>query len=242
MIASLGVSVFVSTLALLVSPVAANACPSLARVKSFHGEASLSFKGTASYQGETTSLDRTASDMKFTLKRQGSNPLGQVLFAGKASGGDVSVQDSLMNPSGSASETHNGPASNKLPNVTAVQLQFDTKTCKYLLFVEFGVPTTFSGNPDLRDQPGATGEAWSGHRPIPASLKLGGAPVPPAYAASHCNQPKVYAKGCYGFGATWATELEDDKTCHGTCGSSQEPMGTALFSWALKPTFKHHKK
>ena len=72
MIARLSVSVFVSTMALLVSPVAANACPSLAGVKSFHGGAHLAFSGTASYQGETISLDRTASDLKLTLTRRGS--------------------------------------------------------------------------------------------------------------------------------------------------------------------------
>ena len=110
-----------------------------------------------------------------------------------------------------------------------------------MLYVEFGVHTTFTGNPDEDPGVGATGSAWSGYRPVPGSLKLGGAPVPPAYDAAHCNKPSVYAGGCYGFGGTWDTDFVDDKTCHGTCGSSEESMGTALFSWALKPTFKHKK-
>ena len=96
MVARLSVSAFVLTMALLVSPVAANACPSLAGVKSFRGSTDLSFRGTASYQGETISLDRAASDLNVTLIRRGG-AAGLLLFAGTVSGGHVSVHDSFMN-------------------------------------------------------------------------------------------------------------------------------------------------
>jgi hypothetical protein len=133
-------------------------------------------------------------------------------------------------------ETYSGPVSNQLPNITAAQLVFNTKACRYLLFVEFGVHTTFSGDPLQRPNvDAATGGAWSGYKHIPSSLKPADAPVPLAYDASYCNQAKFYSQGCYGFGGNWDSDFETLKTCQGTCGSALDPVGNALFSWSLRP-------
>jgi hypothetical protein len=70
------------------APTVADACPSLANVRSFHGTASTSFSGTATGSDSNSrtvsvSLNRAASGLQLNLPKVGPGPVGTaLLYAG----------------------------------------------------------------------------------------------------------------------------------------------------------------
>lgn len=232
-----------SVVALLVAPVAANACASLARVQGFDGGAHMAFSNSASGDNgsggtETISLNRTASNLKVDLTRRVPSRLpGYVVFLGKVTGGDVSVHDSFDSGAGATGElTHKGYTQ---PGFAV--LSISTRACRYTLQLSFGVHASFSGNAQ-EPSGGVTGSAYTGDRNIPGSLKLAGAPVPDAFY-NNCEVKLVGLGGrpCYAFGGGWSTDFITLFQCHSVTAvscSSSDRVGTALFSWDLKPRFK----
>jgi len=240
-----------SLMGLAVAPSAANACASVASVKSFHGKAQfMNFSETASGQdagggGNTTiDLDRIATSLQVDLTR---NKLlsrkGIVAFTGTASG-HVSVNDSYQDTGNahSGAEHYSGPLKNKSPNSGKAWLYFDTRTCTYQAEAGFNVKTTFSGDDAVRPSATVIGLAYGNARHTPASLKLAGAESPHAYYPSCPRTSIVTGHSCYVLSGGWAGDFAILAQCHslgGNCGlNDQQPVGNATFAWNLKPTYK----
>src|SRR5579884_1053285 len=188
-----------SAAALLAAPFAASACPSLASVKAFRGEASMAFGGTASSGAKTITLGRTADELKVDLNAKGGGH-GLIDFTGKASGGSVAVHDTYKDMSASGQETYNGPASGP------AMLTLNTNSCTYQLMVSFGATTTYSGDPAIEPGDQVNGTFVSDPRHIPGSLNLGGAPVLRAYRKP-CGGGFGFGPGCYSPGGGWANDF-----------------------------------
>lgn len=242
--------------ALLVAPVAANACASLAGVKAYHGEASMAFSATASAPDsasggtQTISLNRTAEELKIDLPVKVANPtLGYVEFLGSVTGGDVSVRDTVLDSGGGSTttgeQTYSGPTLRGPADLT-----FNTRTCKYSLIVPFGVRAGSTGD-FAEPDPAVDGVAFAPPHHIPGSLQLGGAPVVEAYDGCPAGSGSVvgalpgppraipHAPGCYDIEGGWISDFTLLSQCDGTtadnCVSGNPPEGTALFSWLLTP-------
>jgi len=241
--------------ALLAGPMTAGACPSLSRLRAFHGSAgSVSFSDTASGTDpgnggiETVALNRSATSLHIALGGKLTARNGVTIFAGKTSGGGVSVSDAYTNTGTmlTGTESAGGPPDVAIPGAEAAVLVLFPRTCKYQLLISFGVNTTFSGSEAVRPGAAVTASVYSPQEHIPASLKLSGSATIDAYYTGCRSGPIPPEKGCYRFGGGWVTEFETLKLCRSVvavnCEPGDEPQGMATFSWSLSPTLTLPKR
>ena len=240
-------------LMLLVAPALASACPSLARVRGFHGLVHFSFDSTVSGADgnggmETVKLFLGVQNLNVHLHRVFVHG-GRGLFSGYANGGDVDVDNTLKDTSSGeqGQVTHSGSLSGGPPNLGAASLFVNTDTCLYQLEVGVNVKTAFSGNIPADQQPhdSASGTVFGHRESMPSSLKLNGTAGPNAYDS--CMNASETGNSCYTFGGAWAPDYEILALCHATYGSTCTSkngfsFGPALFAWHLSPTFKSKKK
>jgi hypothetical protein len=238
---------------LAIAPTASAACRSVASVKSFHGNAGLTFSGTESGDDprnggtETVSLDREADSLQISLTTRKALLHGVYVFTGKATGGTISVTDTFDNTGTTfhGQETYSGPSSTANPNFTTVAAFLSTRTCKYQLQVGFDTATQYSGDPAV--QPGASvnGLAYSDRMQIRRDLRLSGSAAPNAYADSCPGNPFLTGQGCYVFGGGRTTDFEGLAECQSVvavnCGPAG-PRGSAELAWALSPSSGSHKR
>ena len=231
--------------ALRAGPAVGHTCPSLKRVKSFHGYVSDTFSHTATAQidgsgyTESTSLHRSATRVRSTLKKLGGN--GPLTFAGDTEGGSVVVKDSYESRPGliavSGKENYHGPA-HAGPESSVLAL-FHKATCEYRVQWVVEVKAAFSGD---ADNPGTHISQWgeTGWRHIPQSLKFQG--QLPAYGfGGLCRF--IRGHGCYSFSGGWDHRFEEDARCQEVypqkgCEPGNPPVGAGKITWNLSPTFK----
>ncbi len=248
---------------LLAAPIAASACPSYAKVKSFSGTAGAYFAQTASgiYDPGPTSLEGNAtvsinhSAMGLRMKsltpiHSKPDPLSPNSrgFSGPTSGGAISVNDTLVDDANggvaagsqeaTGLPTGNGPlGSGSIVQLGAVGYKGKPLGCKYQISVNYTVLTRIDTTPT----PG--GETL----PIPPSSRmefLTVSPPMPIPAGLHLSGKLVPVDptgsnmtGYYQFReGAWEPALSS------ILGQSNTPFNTATFSWNLKPSFtKKHE-
>ena len=197
---------------------------------------------------ETITLNRVATGLKANLDDRERRARRTPPFIGRVSGGTVSVGDSFNNSGDgfTGQESYNGPVTNSLPNygTADVIINHRASTCRYDVTVGYGVMTEFSGDEEVKPPPPVGASAASGPVPVPDSLKLSDSRTLPASLS--CADETV-PEACYDFDGGWVTEFATLALCHSVeavnCSSDTEPVGTAVLSWSLSPTFeRHHRK
>jgi hypothetical protein len=214
-------------------------------VKSFHGKAFLGFdaqnSGSDSANGGTYSaeLKRNLSSLQIHLTHKLVLTNGHVVFSGKASGGDASVDDSYDDTGADASgkETHNGPLVGEPPAFGTASVYINANTCKYQLFVSFAVPTTVSGTFDSGSHLTVTGSAYSERDHLPNSLSPVGGDSPNAYSGGCPGNPLKKGTSCYRYGTGIVGLCNTSDVSTSKCPARGEPVGNVHFFWTLKPTF-----
>ena len=244
------VAICASVGALTAVPAAASACPSLAGVKAFQGHTQLmQFSAQASgpdepgqpqYGTESVKLARGLTSVNIKLNHKMVTRLGVVFFTGKASGGNVTVNDTFDDSRESTAHSeynYQHSLSNKRPNFGSATLLLDPKKCKYELTVGFSITAMFNG--EIQGSDTVAGAAYSDREHIPASLKLDGAVAPHAYHGG-CSDSLFSGTPCYDFSGGFANDFMTLFDCHSaqavSCSSSDGPVGIAHFAWALKPS------
>lgn len=203
----------------------------------------MGFNATNSDPDQTTGGTYTAElkhsvfglKVNLTHKQVIHNAKGtHVIFAGKASGGDASVDDTY-NDSGqfSGQETHSGALTNQPPNFGRASLFFDLNKCKYQLFVSFGVETTVTGTFDAGSQTTVTGTSYGDRNHIPKSLSLSDGVLQPAYGGQCPGNPLKSGQPCYKFGIGIIGLCSTSDVGSNQCPS--DPVGHAHLTWNLKP-------
>jgi hypothetical protein len=246
--------VCLSAMALSVAQAGAANCPSLRRVKTFHGQASASFAVGASGEDpssggtETIGLGRAAQKVTINLfhKIRGKLPSGRPFFIynGHASGGTVGVADSFENTGTDVAgdATYSGPL--RKDDAGALVL-FDRKACKYKFDMFFEVDPVFEGDEELK--PGTVG-GWTHSEAvaIPDNLSLHGSEALKIHP--DCVSDPLAAKpACAGVYNFWTIDVIELTECGSldltNCTLTEDPeIGTASLSWHLKPTFYKKKK
>ena len=234
--------------ALSAVPAAASACPSLAGVKAYQGHAAVGFhaqnSGPDVGNGGTyaAQLERNLSSVEIKLKHKkvvrnhvtGSH----AIFTGKAVGGNVTVDDNFNDTGAmfSGQESYNGPLG-QLPNFGSAFLLLDLNSCHYKLSVSFGVQTTFTGTLDSGSHPSVSGTVYSEREHIPGNLHLVGGAGPNAYGrACPGGDPFLATDSCYEYGGGTIGLCSTFDVSTSNCPA--DPVGTAQFTWVLKPKKK----
>lgn len=217
-------------------PASASACPSLSRVKSFAGTASLSFSRTVTAsdgQGgtETISLDHGASNLQLsiTLVSQGLRP---PIWEGPSTGGSVTVHDTYSDNNGANTATGTQDGSGPSAAGDAAGLSFDHAHCTYSVTAAAAIATTTTGS-GPRDPYGIHDFAITSGA-IPSNFHLSGSAQVPAYADPLDSTPTFTGdSGQYVIGdhSNWGIALAR------LTGNEDNSVGQATFSWDLAPTF-----
>lgn len=224
-------------------------CPSWNRVRSFRGLVNtLSFSGVAKGDepglggSRTIGLDRDATNLQIKLdaKVSGSLPgFGSLtFFTGKTKVGSISAVDTFGSTGSGMKGTSNAIG---VPRFVTASLVLWPKGCLYQLQVSYDVKASFSGDQAIRPGADIWGGAYTPRRPIPASLKLGGASLIQAYhdGCAGARPPDVH--GCFQFGGDWANDFDTLKRCHSivavNCTPARHTEGAAHISWSLTPIF-----
>lgn len=230
-----------SAAAFAVAPAVAAAFRSPARVKSFHGTATIGFKaqnsGPDQGNGGTYSahLEHILSDVKLNLTHKqvirNAHTGTHVIFTG----GDASIDDTYDDSGAqlSGQETHSGALTNQPPSYGTASLFFDLNKCEYRLMVSFSVVTTVSGSVDAGSHPTVTGTAYGDRNHIPRSLSLSDGIVNPAYGGGCPGNPLKSGDPCYKFGIGIVGICSTSGV--GTNDCPPDPGGHADFVWGLKP-------
>jgi hypothetical protein len=250
----------VLTAALLVTPTAANACPSYANVKSYSGTADASYAQSASGPYEpgpaylsgisTVSIDHVATGLQMKslkLIRHKHNALGSLLgrgFAGPTSGGTIDVHDTIVDQANSnvpatGTQEGTGPTGNRpvgagsVVQLGAVGYKGQSLGCKYQVAVNYTVLTT------IATTPASGGESLE----IPSNWRIGfltESPPMPIPAGLHLKGAVTVPVGPTGTNMTGYyqfTESAWGPALSSILGQSNTPFNTATFGWNLKPTF-----
>jgi hypothetical protein len=232
--------------ALPVAPAPAGGCSSAATVNAFRGHAVIGFGANNSGPdvgnggSYTAHLSRSLSRIKVNLdhKKVVRNKLtgAHVIFTGKASGGDVAVDDDFEDTGAmfSGHQTYNGPLSNHQPGFGSSGLFLDLNTCHYKLTIGFAVRTTFTGTLESGSHPVVTGSVYSERKKIPHDLQLTGADGPSAYGGACPGGNPILSKlSCYRYGGGLIGLCSTFDVSTPDC--PPDPVGTARFRWVLKP-------
>jgi hypothetical protein len=213
----------------------ADACPSLANVKSFHGTASASFDQTATFSDQsgttTVTLDRVADGLQFPNLTPQSLGNGIVTFTGPPGGGSVSVNDVYNSSNGvSGGQTANGPTLGYPdPGNGGVSFYPTQLGCQYGVIFSFAIHTSPSGDWPSPPDVGTYGLIATPERPIPTNLKLSGTATVGWNANPSAPHGFYEATGGPPRTDTWATEYG------GLLQESGMAPGTATISWNFSP-------
>lgn len=186
----------------------------------------------------TIALGRSASNLSLRLTARRvvsftSSP-GIAVFAGKSTGGTVSVKDTLVKRDrGGRVVVSRKVIATARPLIVSAAVFLDTVRCLYEAQVSFVVRTPKGS---------VTGTAYSEREPIPSGLKLIGGAGPQAYLTCPGN-PLLSGKTCYELGGGLAVAYAELEQCKqdpppGRCvPQDSRPLGDASMNWVLKPTF-----
>ena len=231
---------------LALAPAAANACASVAGVHAFTGHAFTSFTGSASGPitgsggSESIGIDRKGANLELDLNhkvRGKGKYAGTYIFSGKVWAGTISVDDAFsFSDGGSGEETYSG---NGAPAFGGASAFLDTANCRYVVAVNFGVDTKFSGEGSLRTGTGVSLSAVGDHDKIPGNLHLIGGVGPDGYLTCP-GDPILDGNPCVEINGGWATDFAELKECgsfppEGNCATGEKPIGDGKFLWVLKP-------
>ncbi|MBS1883067.1 MAG: hypothetical protein JSS97_08945 [Actinobacteria bacterium] len=231
---------------LVIAPAAANACASVAGVHALTGHAFVSFTGSASgpIEGsggsESIGIDRKGATLELDLNhrlRGKGKFAGTYIFSGKVWAGTISVADAFsLSEGASGEETYTGTGAPAFGGASAF---LDTANCRYVVAVNFGVDTTYSGDGTLRTGTGVSLAAVGDQDKIPGNLHLIGGVGPDGYLTCPGN-PILDGNPCVEINGGWATDFAELKECgsfppEGNCASGEKPIGDGKFLWVLKP-------
>jgi hypothetical protein len=231
---------------LVIGPAAASACTSVAGVHELTGHAYVSFTGSASgpIEGsggsESIEIDRKGATLELDLKhrvRGKGKFAGIYIFSGKVWAGTFSVDDVFSLSGGtSAEETYSGTGPPAFGGASAF---LDTDHCRYVVAVNFGVDTKYSGAGSLRTGTGVSLAAVGDRNKIPGNLHFVGGVGPDGYLTCP-GDPILDGKPCVEIGGGWAVDFTELKECgafppEGNCATGEKPIGDGKFLWSLKP-------
>ncbi|HKZ14289.1 MAG TPA: hypothetical protein VJL81_10630 [Solirubrobacterales bacterium] len=240
------IGVCVATSALAIAPTTASACASVAGVHAFTGHAYISFLGSASGPitgsggSESIGIDRKGATLELDLnhKLRGKGKFATTyIFSGKVWAGTISVDDAFsLSEGGSAEDTYSG---NGPPAFGGASAFLDTATCRYVVAVNFGVHTTYSGDGILSAGTGVSLAAVGDRNKIPGDLHLVGGVGADGYLTCP-GEPIVDGHPCVEIGGGWANDFAELKECgsfppEGNCVTGEKPIGDGKFLWVLKP-------
>jgi hypothetical protein len=220
----------------LAAPAAASACPSVNRVQSFKGTASLSYQRTVTASDghggtETLTLNHTATGLSVAigLVTPGIRP---PYWQGSASGGNVTVNDVFDDVSSNRTDTHGQQVANG-PGAGIASLAFTSPSCTYAVGAGAGIATVTTGS-GPKDLNGISDQVMSGSLPLPANLDLSGSVTVPAFTDLNASPNSTPSNGWYQFGgnSTWGAAMGSL-----TGAGVTQSVGPATFSWNLTPTF-----
>ncbi|MBS1861528.1 MAG: hypothetical protein JSS68_07425 [Actinobacteria bacterium] len=231
---------------LVIAPAAANACASVAGVHALTGHAFVSFTGSASgpIEGsggsESIGIDRKGATLELDLNhrlRGKGKFAGTYIFSGEVWAGTISVDDAFsLSEGASGEETYTG---NGAPAFGGASAFLDTANCRYVVAVNFGVDTPYTGDGTLRTGTGVSLAAVGDHDKIPANLHLIGGVGPNGYLTCP-GEPILDSNPCVEINGGWATDFAELKECgsfppEGNCATGEKPIGDGKFLWVLKP-------
>jgi hypothetical protein len=228
---------------------AARGCASLQGLLAFHGHASIEFSKSASGDdlkhggAESVAVHRDAYALVINLtpKIVSTYESGRyVFFAGKATGGEITVKDTWDGTTQHGALHYDGAVSTALPNPGAT-LIFDRVACQYVFETGYAVKAKYSGDDALRPYTTVVGSAVGLRYGIPANLQLHNADYPDAGAAA-CQDPIQTGNACYSFSGGWSHDFATLYKCHsllpqGNCATDNNPAGNAIFGWSLFPVY-----
>jgi hypothetical protein len=231
---------------LAIVPTAGRACTSPASVHAFTGHAYVSFTGSASGPirggggSESIGIDRKGATLELDLNHRARGKgkfAGTYIFSGKVWAGTISVDDAFSLSGGaSGEETYAGTGPPAFGGASAF---LDTDSCRYVIALNFGVDTKYSGEGSLRRGTGVSLAAVGDRNKIPGSLHLVGGVGPDGYLTCP-GDPILDGKPCVEIGGGWATDFAELKECgafppEGNCTTGEKPIGDGKFLWVLKP-------
>jgi len=231
---------------LALAPAAASACASVAGVHAFTGHAYVSFIGSASGPitgsggSESIGIDRKGANLELDLNhrvRGKGKYAGTYIYSGKVWAGTISVDDAFSYSEGdSGEETYSG---NGAPAFGGASAFLDTANCRYVVAVNFGVDTKYSGQGSLRVGTGVSLSAVGDHDKIPGNLHLIGGVGPDGYLTCP-GDPILDGNPCVEIDGGWANDFTELKECgsfppEGNCVTGEKPIGDGKFLWVLKP-------
>ncbi len=233
---------------LAIVPTMARACISPASVHAFTGHAYISFTGSASGPivgsggSESIGIDRKGATLELDLNhrvRGKGKFAGTYIFSGKVWAGTISVDDAFSFSEGaSGEETYAGTGPPAFGGASAF---LDTDNCRYVVAVNFGVHTKYSGDGSLRPGTGVSLAAVGDRNKIPGSLHhhLVGGVGPDGYLGCP-GDPILDGKPCVEISGGWANDFAELKECgsfppEGNCVTGEKPIGDGQFLWVLKP-------
>ena len=229
----------------------ARRCASLQGVLAFHGHASISFSKSATGDdaqhggAKSVALQHSASALVVNLTPSVVSKYEHgryVFFAGKATGGEITVKDTYAGTTQKGELNYDNAASTTLPNPAT--LIFDRVACKYVFQVGYAVKAAFSGDDALRPYTTLSGSAVGLRYEIPPGLQLHNADYPDA-GGTACQDPIQTGQACYLFNGGWSHEFSTLFKCHSLtpqngCATGDTPTGNAIFSWSLSPVYAKH--
>jgi hypothetical protein len=233
--------------ALPVAPAAADNCHRLKDVKYFHGHFSyansISASGSDPDSGGTESVglyDQVDSaDVKLHLvEAPDRHHPGPYRFAGPASGGQVSVQDSWENTGTDISGDATYDKALPKKNGGGASLAIFRNECKFTIGAGFTVKPSFSGDLDVKPgRVGAVFDALTGK--VGEGVTVEGNDKPGIYEENCVNLP---VPACANMETPWYGDLFELWECHSLDTShcnlqSDQPTGHGRFSWHLKPKY-----
>lgn len=231
---------------LAIAPAAASACGSVAGVHAFTGHAYISFIGSASGPitgsggSESIGIDRKGATLELNLNhmvRGKGKFAGVYIYSGKVWAGTISVADAFSFSEGdSGEETYSG---NGAPAYGGASAFLDTATCRYVVAVNFGVNTTYSGTASLQTGTGVSLAAVGDRNKIPGNLHLVGGVGPDGYLTCP-GDPILDGSPCVEISGGFANDFTELKECgsfppEGNCVTGEKPIGDGSFLWVLKP-------
>jgi len=231
---------------LAIAPAAASACASVAGVHAFTGHAYVSFLGSASGPitgsggSESIGIDRKGANLELDLNHRvrGKGKYASIyIYSGKVWAGTISVDDAFSYSEGdSGEETYSG---NGAPAYGGASAFLDTANCRYVVAVNFGVNTKYSGDGALRTGTGVSLAAVGDHEKIPSNLHLVGGVGPAGYLTCP-GDPILDGNPCVEIGGGFVNDFTELKECgsfppEGNCVTGEKPIGDGNFLWVLKP-------
>jgi hypothetical protein len=232
--------------ALAIAPAAASACTSVASIHAFTGHAYVSFTGSASGPitgsggSESIGIDRKGATLELDLNhrvRGKGKFAGTYIYSGKVWAGTISVEDVFSFGEGAVGEeSYSG---NGAPAFGGASAFLDTDSCRYVVAVNFGVDTKYSGPGGLRTGTGVSLAAVGDRNKIPGDLHLVGGVGPDGYLTCP-GDPIRDGNPCVEIGGGWANDFTELKECgsfppEGNCVTGEKPIGDGKFLWVLKP-------